>query len=136
MNSIRNDYLKKIVNLLIFDIFIFTTGILLIDITDIEINPTDFSLLLFIFSLITLAYLLVFIRGRKKSAEGSTLHLLTATAVKLFSEMILALVWFVAVKKIAVESVILFFVLYLAFTLFSILIVLNTLKTKSLDNTY
>lgn len=136
MNSIRNDYLKQLVNLLVFDFCIFAAGTLLIKITEIEINPGDFLLLLFIFSLITLVYLILFIRGRKKSSEASTLHLLTATAVKLFSEMILALVWFVAVKKTGVESVILFFVLYLAFTLFSIMIVLNTLKTKSLDKNY
>ena len=136
MKGIRNDYLKQLFNLLIFDILIFSVSILIINITEIKINPEDLFLLLLMFSLITIVYLLIIIRARKKSAESSTLHLLTATAVKLFSEMILALIWFIAVKKTGVESVILFFVLYLAFTLFSILIVLNTLKTKSLDKSY
>lgn len=136
MKGIRNDYLKQLFHLLIFDILIFSVSILIINITEIKINPEDLFLLLLIFSLITIVYLLIIIRGRKKSTESSTLHLLTATAVKLFSEMILALIWFIAVKKTGVESVILFFVLYLAFTLFSILIVLNTLKTKSLDKSY
>lgn len=136
MSRIRNDYIRQIVNLLVFDIFIFSAGIILIKQTQLAIQPEDFLLLLILFSIIALAYLIVCIRGSKKPPENSTLHLLTATAVKLLSEMVLALVWFFAGKKTDAESVILFFVLYLAFTLFSILIVLNTLKTKPLDNNY
>lgn len=136
MIIIRNEYIRQIGNLLIFDVFVLSAGVLLIKVIQPEIRPEDFLLLLIAFSVITIAYLVVCIRGSKKPPERSTLYLLTATAVKLLSEMILALVWFFAGKKTGAESVILFFVLYLAFTLFSILIVLNTLKTKSLDNNY
>jgi hypothetical protein len=49
-------------------------------------------------------------------------------------EMLFALLWFIAAKKTSGKLVLLFFVLYLAFTLFSVFIILNTLKTKSIDN--
>lgn len=47
-------------------------------------------------------------------------------------ELVLALVWFFIIKKTTAASLLLFFVLYLAFSLFSIFRMLNTLKNKSL----
>jgi hypothetical protein len=41
-------------------------------------------------------------------------------------------IWFFIAKKRGLSSVILFFVIYLTFTLFSILIIRKTLKSKSL----
>jgi hypothetical protein len=47
-------------------------------------------------------------------------------------EMILALVWFFVLKKTDTSDLLLFFVLYLAFSLYSIICMLKTLKSKSL----
>ena len=65
---------------------------------------------------------------------NQTLHSLVAVSIKLLLEMVFALVWFILVKKTGLPSVLLFFVLYLAFTLFSIFIIVKTLKNKSLAN--
>lgn len=46
--------------------------------------------------------------------------------------MVLALLWFLIVKKTYLASVILFFVLYLAISLYSMFFILNTLKSKPL----
>jgi hypothetical protein len=46
--------------------------------------------------------------------------------------MIFIVFWFFIAKKTGLPSVILFFVLYLAFTLFLILVMLRTLKNRSL----
>jgi hypothetical protein len=46
--------------------------------------------------------------------------------------MVIALIWFFVAKKTSLQSVLIFFVLYLALTLFSVLIILKTLKNKSL----
>jgi hypothetical protein len=55
-----------------------------------------------------------------------------AISLKFLLEMILALVWFIVAKKTALPSVLIFFVLYLALTLFTVLIILKTLKNRAL----
>jgi hypothetical protein len=46
--------------------------------------------------------------------------------------LVLALVWFFVAKKTSLDSVFAFFVIYLTLTLFSMLIILKTLKNKAL----
>jgi hypothetical protein len=46
--------------------------------------------------------------------------------------MVLALIWFIVAKKTSLISVVLFFVLYLALSLFSVWVILKTLKHKSI----
>jgi hypothetical protein len=75
---------------------------------------------------------MIFFRGQKRDPQSQTMHLLVALGIKFIIELIIALLWFFVAKKSGLESVILFFVLYLAFTLFSVLVVLKTLKYKPL----
>jgi len=93
---------------------------------------TDLLLLTVSFSAIGITAALISRSGLKKGAEGGTMYLMVALSVKLLLEMVLALLWFVVVKKTYLSSVILFLVLYLAVSLFSIIFILNTLKTKPL----
>jgi len=60
------------------------------------------------------------------------MYLFVALSLKLLLEMFLALIWFIVGKKTGTISVILFFVLYLAFSLFSIFYMLKSLNDKSL----
>lgn len=60
------------------------------------------------------------------------MHLMLAISLKMLIEMVLALLWFFVAKKNSADSLILFFILYLAFSLFSIFCMLKTLKNKSL----
>jgi hypothetical protein len=60
------------------------------------------------------------------------MHLFVAIVLKMPLEMVLALIWFFVAKKTCTYSLLLFFVLYLAFSLYSILFMLNTLKNKPL----
>jgi len=46
--------------------------------------------------------------------------------------MVLALIWFFVAKKTYPSSVLLFFVLYLALSLYSVYFILKTLKSRSL----
>jgi hypothetical protein len=46
--------------------------------------------------------------------------------------MVLAFIWFIVAKKTSLPSVLIFFVLYLTLTLYSIWVILKTLKNKSL----
>lgn len=79
-----------------------------------------------------LVTLIIFFSGRKKDPEAQTIHILMALGIKFIADLVIALLWFFVAKKTGPAAVILFFVLYLAFTLFSIFVVLKTLKYKPL----
>ncbi|MFZ0281078.1 MAG: hypothetical protein WAL29_05480 [Bacteroidales bacterium] len=92
----------------------------------------DVPLLTLFFSVITLLSLYIFFRGRNKEPGSQTMHIFVAVSIKLVLELFLALIWFFILKKNGTLSILLFFVLYLAFSLFSIFYMLNSLKNKSL----
>ena len=107
--------------------FIFTTGF--------SAGPdyVDISVMSAVFTLVTLPVLIIFFRGRRRNPAAQTMHTLVAISIKFLAELVFAFLWFFAGKKTGISSVVLFFVLYLTFTLFSIGIILKTLKSKSLE---
>lgn len=98
----------------------------------LNIQFIDISLLSVSFSLIALITIVVFLIGQTKDPESQTLFSLVSVGLKFLLEMILALVWFIVAKKTSLQAVLIFFVLYLTLTLFSLLIIVKTLKNKSL----
>ena len=118
--------------LVLLEIVILAAGWFIISKPGIGIRFTDTALLSSSLAIIALVTLLIFFRGRKREPATQTMHSLVAVTLKFLLELVVALIWFFVAKKTGLSSVILFFVLYLAFTLFSILIMLKTLKDKSL----
>jgi hypothetical protein len=76
--------------------------------------------------------LFIFFRGQSKDNKSQTFYTLFAISLKFLIELIIALIWFLIAKKTSISFILLFFVLYLTFTIFSIFVILNTLKNKSL----
>jgi hypothetical protein len=74
--------------------------------------------------------LIIFLAGRNKEKKSQGFFTLVSVTLKFLMELIIALIWFLIAKKTSILSVLLFFVLYLSFTTFSIIIILNTLKNK------
>jgi len=70
--------------------------------------------------------------GQKKNTESQTIYSLSAAGAKFLLELLLAFLWFFVGKKSELPDLLLFFVLYLAFTLFSILIISKELSNKKL----
>jgi len=60
------------------------------------------------------------------------MHTLVSLSLKFLLELLLTIIWFILAKKTSSESVLMFFILYLAFSLFLILNILKALKNKSL----
>jgi hypothetical protein len=124
-------YFKYLLYLIILNLLlagagcVFVTGGLNLEIRDIVILSASFSF-------IAALALYIFIRGQRKSPESQTFHTLISVSIKMLLDLILALIWFVVTKKTSPQAVLLFFVLYLTLTLFSVCIILKTLKNKSL----
>jgi len=84
------------------------------------------------FAIASTGGLIIFFRGVSKEPRERTMHTFTAISVKFIAELFIALAWFVVSKKTERSCIILFFVLYLTFSLYFIFVIINTLKNKSL----
>jgi hypothetical protein len=123
---------KYTIGVLLLDLILLLAGYLLVAFTDVTLHFSEIGILTLCFSAIILLSLYVFSRGLKKEPDSQMMHLMVAVALKMLLEMVLALVWFFVAKKTFTSSLLLFFVLYLAFSLYSIFLMLNTLKHKPL----
>ena len=98
----------------------------------IEEHLHDLLILSSAFAGITIICIVIFTYGQLQNPSNSLLCTLASLGLKIISEMVLVIFLFVIAKKNSNEIVLIFFVLYLAFTLFLILNILKTLNKKSL----
>ena len=94
-------------------------------------NSSDIYFLTGGFTIIALTALLIFFAGYVKNAEKSVFSTFVAIGVKMLLSFVFALIYFVVLKNKGPGSVILFFVLYLGFTLFVVFTFISILKKKS-----
>jgi hypothetical protein len=123
---------KYIFFLVLLNILLAVTGYILLYVLDLTIPYPDILILTLVFSIIALVTLIIFLKGQIKDPESQTLHSMVAVSLKFLMELVLALIWFIVAKKTSLQSVILFFVIYLTLTLFSLSVILKTLKNKAL----
>jgi len=114
------------------NILLLGTGYFLVSVANLNLFYSDIAILSSVFSIIVLITLVIFLRGQTKEPDSQTMHSLVSVSLKFLLEMVLALVWFIVAKKTSLPSVLIFFGLYLTLTLFSIWVILKTLKSKSL----
>jgi len=124
--------LKFIRLLLLLELLILAAGFFIISKSGTGIGFGEVALLSSILTVVALVTLIIFFRGQGRDPASQTLHSLVAVTLKFLLELVLAFVWFFVAKKTQLSSVVLFFVLYLTFTMFSVLIMMKTLKNKSL----
>ena len=120
--------------LLLLYILLLSFGYLYVTLVNPSLSLGDIVILLTVFSIIALITLIIFFKGETKEADSQTLHILVAVSLKFLLEIIFALIWFIVIKKTGLPSVLMFFVLYLTLTLFSLGVMLITLKNKALQN--
>jgi hypothetical protein len=124
--------LRNILSLIAITLLTISSGYLILPALRLKLFLGEGILLTIIFSFIALITVLIFFRGQSKDPQSQTMHLLVSLSLKFLLELFLTIFWFIVAKKTTIESVLIFFVLYLTFTLFSIIVVLKTLKNKSL----
>ena len=118
-------------------LLIFTASFLLLFLIADRIFPGLVPLdnavpLLSSFALISLIALVIFFLGSVKNPERSVFMTFIALGVKMLLSFVLALLWFLVFKNRETGSVLLFFILYLGFTLFVVLSFFRVLKHKTL----
>ena len=84
------------------------------------------------FALISLTALIIFFSGFGKNAEKSVFATFIAIGVKMILSFVFALVFLVIFKNRETGSVVLFFVIYLVFAIFTFSTFFSILKKKSM----
>jgi hypothetical protein len=108
------------------------SGILLRILFGVVISNSDAIILPLSFYMANAVCLFVFFAGQEKENKSQAFYTLISISLKFLIELIIALVWFLIAKKTSISFILLFFVLYLSFTLFFMLMLLKTLRNKSL----
>lgn len=123
---------KYVLYLIVFNILLGCGVIFFSPVSGLNLSPGDILILSVSFSAISAVTLTIFLRGLSGEPDSQTLHTLVSVSLKFLLDMILALVWFFISKKTNPASVFVFFVLYLALTLFTVFIILKVLRNRSL----
>jgi hypothetical protein len=127
-----NQFRKYLFRLLLFGLLLLFAGFIIIKTTGLKILFSEITFLIFFFAIINISALAVFFRGQSHEAPSQTLHSLFAVSIKFLLELVLTLIWLIVLKKTAMALVIMFFLIYLAFSSFLLIVVLKTLKHRSL----
>jgi len=114
------------------NIFVSGAGYLIFIFSGIKLSFVDIPLLSLLFSIIALVTIVIFLKGQTREPESQTLFTFVSVGLKFLLELLLALVWFIFAKKTSLPSVIIFFVLYLTLTLFSLQTIIKTLRNRTL----
>ncbi len=114
------------------NILVISTGYFLVKIIKVNLALSNIAVLSLLFSVIGIVTFAVFLRGQSRDPASQTFHSLIAISFKFLLEIGLALIWFIAAKKNSVQSILMFFVIYLTLTLYSISVILKILKNRSL----
>jgi F0F1-type ATP synthase assembly protein I len=118
--------------LVLLNVLLIIAAYLVVSGLKLNLYFSDIVILSSSFSIIAFVTLLIFFKGQPKEPDSQTLYILTAISLKFLLEIIFALIWFIVAKKTSLPSVLMFFVLYLSLSLFSIWVILKTLKNRAL----
>lgn len=127
-----NILLRNIFAIIFFGCATAGIGSLALLLFGVEQFLSDILILSSSFTAIAIICIVIFIGGQSKAPQKSFLHTFVSISVKLLLEMVLALFLFIIAKKNGNGVVLIFFALYLAFTIFLISTILKMLKEKLL----
>lgn len=113
-------------------ILFFVSGYILIPNISVAVTRVQFQLTLLYFFLFTILLFVLFYRGLTKKPRKGILYTFGAIALKLFFHMVFIMVFYLLTKNLTMDFIIVFFVLYLAFTLYLLFAFIKELKTKQI----
>ncbi len=94
------------------------------------ISRNQFLLTLSFYFLVNLVVLSLFFKGKSKDPKKSLLYTFSAISAKFLLYLLFIVVYFLVTKNLSTSYLIVFFILYLAFTLFTVLAIVKALKAK------
>lgn len=118
--------------LLFYSLLVFALSSAVIYILEAGITIRDLLLPGLVFPVIVAVSFIVFIAGRKKAPDRQPVFTMAAVGAKFVLSSVFALTYFIILKRTGIGHIILFFLLYLAFTIYLLKVILKVLKVKPL----
>lgn len=120
--------LKFVIYLAIIYISFFVTGSLAIPGKISSINLSEFLLTLSFFFIVNLTLIWVFFKGLIRNPKKAILSTFSLIVSKFLVYLVFILVYYLITKNLTLEYLIVFFVLYLAFTFYTLYVLIQILK--------
>ena len=120
------------INLLMYSLIIFMLLVLISLLIPTIIKISDIVLPSAVYPAITALSLTVFIIGSTKKPESQPVYTMGAIGIKFILSMVFAVIYFVVLKNTEAVYIILFFLLYLAFTVYLLRLIVKYLRINSL----
>lgn len=131
-NKLMAAHANIFLRLFLYSVSVFTLSAVVIISLPAGISLADIILPCIVFPVITALSYIVFLLGSGKDAERQPLYTAGSIGLKFFFTVVFALVYFAILKNTGTGYIILFFLLYLAFTIYLLLGIVKRLKIKSL----
>lgn len=116
--------------LLFYSMLVFILSALLIHVFKTGLTPGDLLLPGLVFPLLIAVSLLVFIAGRSKPSGKQPVFTMAALGIKFFLTSVFAIFYFIIIERTGTGHILLFFLLYLVFTVYLLSLILKALKVK------
>lgn len=124
-------FISPVASLLFLSVFFFVAGWLSIPQLLPELKLNTFYLTLSYFLIVNVFVLFLFFKGSSKSLEKAIVYTLLTISLKFILYILFILIYYLITKNLSKEYLIIFFVLYLAFSFFTLFAILKELKLKS-----
>ena len=129
-----NHLLKRIINTAIITLILAIAGVILSRFYPELIDRQSVAVMLVSMFIISVSVFSLIYASDKHPADSQAMFSLAAIGLKFILSAIVAIVYFKGFKKYGINNVILFFVLYLTFAVYTVTFVVNALKNRSLKN--
>lgn len=123
---------RLFIHLLFYSLLVLALSLAAVNILDADLTFREILLPGLVFPVIIAVSFMVFLLGRKKEPERQPVFTMASVGVKFVLSSMFALSYFIILKRTGLEYMILFFLLYLAFTVYLLKVILKVLKVKSL----
>ena len=122
--------LKYAAYLLVLTLSFLIIGLFLIPNQISGISRNQFLLTLSFYFFVNLVVISLFFKGKRKDPKKSLLYTFSAISAKFLLYLLFIVIYFLVTKNLSTTYLIVFFILYLAFTLFTVLAIVKALKAK------
>ena len=132
MTKQNNKLIVLAVSLTIMSFFFLAVGQFLVPLIFPLLDRGQVIITIIFFFLVNMGVLLAFFRGLDKNPKNGLLYTFAAISAKFLAYITFILLFYLLTKNLSSNYLILFFVLYLAFTIFILLALVKELKTRKI----
>ena len=121
---------KRLLNAIILSLSLLLSGLIINRLFPGTADKSSLEILVVSFFILSSVVLSLNFFGSQKEAGSQTLYNFAAVGVKFVLAAVIALLYFEAFKKSGLNNILLFFILYLTFTVYLMIVIVKSLKNR------